>query len=425
MRGTLYRVNDPIVFNPFVPSYRKNPYLQLKRLQERDPVHWSDALRAWVLTRYDDCQQVTHDVDAFSSDAHIGRAALEAAAKRRGISDTPMGLRLPNPGRVSRTLGEEPTVIGSDPPGHTRLRGIINRAFTPRAVETMRPRIEEITAALLGEQPEVGSFEAVEALAQPLPSIVIAEMLGIPPEDRPQFRQWSNAIASTTNLVQTPESVQRIQETTRALVDYFGAFVAEGERQPREDLISTLLRAEYEHGRLSRNELLAFCILLLVAGNETTTNLIGGGLRSLLMHPDALAALRARPEAMPGAVEEMLRYDSPVQGLVRFARRDTPVGGTTIAAGDIVLCMLGAANHDPAQFPDPEQFDIDREDNRHLSFGYGIHYCVGAPLARAEADIALRAVLARWRTVEPDGEAEMGGTFLIRGPQRLPVAVAR
>ncbi len=418
-------MNEPIVFNPFVPSYRKNPYLQLKRLQTGDPVHRSDALQAWVLTRYDDCQLVTRDVEGFSSDARIAQATLEAAAKRQGITDAPMGLRLPNPGRVSRRLGEEPTVIGSDPPGHTRLRGIVNRAFTPRAVEAMKPRIEAITAALLDELPDSGTFEAMEALAQPLPSIVIAEMLGIPPEDRSQFRQWSNAIASTTNLVQSPESVQRVQETTAALVDYFGTFIAEREREPREDLISTLLRAEDEGGRLSRNELLAFCILLLVAGNETTTNLIGGGLHSLLANPEALAALRGRPEAMPDAVEEMLRYDSPVQGLVRFARNDVEIGGKQISAGDIVICMLGAANRDPAQFPDPERFDIDRPDIRHLSFGYGIHYCVGAPLARAEADIALRAVLERWPTVEPGGEAEMGGTFLIRGPQSLPVSVTR
>ena len=416
-------MNEPVVFNPFVPSYKKNPYLQLKRLQTNDPVHRSDALQAWILTRYDDCQQVTRDFESFSSDARVARAALEAAAKRQGITDAPMGLRLPNPGRVSRALGEEPTVIGSDPPGHTRLRGIINRAFTPRAVDALRPRIEEITASLLDEIDEAVSFEAIEALAQPLPSIVIAEMLGIPPEDRMQFRQWSNTIAGTTDLVQTPERIEAVQATTRALVEYFGAFVAQREREPREDLISTLLRAEDEGGRLSRNELLAFCILLLVAGNETTTNLIGGGLYSLLTNPDAMQALRERPGAMPNAVEEMLRYDSPVQGLVRFARKDVEVGGTRIAAGDIVICMLGAANRDPEQFPDPERFDIDRTDIRHLSFGYGIHYCVGAPLARAEAEIALRAVLARWEDIELGGQAEMGGTFLIRGPQRLPVSM--
>ncbi|MSQ30919.1 MAG: cytochrome P450 [Dehalococcoidia bacterium] len=417
-------MNEPVTFNPFVPSYRKNPYLQLGRLQARDPVHRSDALQAWVLTRYDDCQQVTRDVEGFSSDARVAREALEAAARRQGITDAPMGLRLPSPGRSSRTLGEEPTVIGSDPPGHTRLRGIINRAFTPRAVEVLRPRIEAITAALLDEQPATGTFDAVEALAQPLPAIVIAEMLGIPPEDRTKFREWSRVIAGTTDLVQTPERIAATQETTRALVDYFGGFIAERERAPREDLISTLLRAQDEGGRLTRNELLGFCILLLVAGNETTTNLIGGGLRALLAHPEAMATLRAHPEAMPAAVEEMLRWDSPVQGLVRFSRNDVEVGGTRIPAGGIVICMLGAANRDPAQFPDPERFDITREDVRHLSFGYGIHYCLGAPLARAEADIALRAVLARWGTVDPAGEPEMGGTFLIRGPQRLPVAVA-
>lgn len=403
-------VNAPPVFNPFVPSYRKNPYLQLGRLRSGDPVHRSEALQAWVLTRYADCLRVLRDHEAFSSDARRAQGMVPAAITQQ---------------RAASPLGGEPTVLGTDPPGHTRLRGIVNRAFTPRAVEALRPRIEAIAASLLEQQPQRGGVDVMAALAQPLPVIVIAELLGVPAEDRERFTQWSSVIAQTTDLLPSEERMAAVAATTRELVDYFERFVAERERAPRDDLISTLLRAEEDGHRLTRNELLAFAILLLVAGNETTTHLIGNGMRALLAHPEALAALRARPEALPAAIEEMLRYDGPVQGLVRFVTADVEVGGRRLAAGDIVLCMLGGANRDPEQFPDAERFDIARAENRHLAFGHGIHYCVGAPLARVEAEIALRALLARWPSITPDGEAELGGTFLIRGPRRLPIAVAR
>ena len=403
-------MNTPVLFNPFVPSYKRNPYLQLDRLRAADPVRRSEALQAWILTRYDDVLRVLRDHETFSSDVRNAGGQLAAALAEQ---------------RAESPLGETRSLLASDPPEHTFLRAIVNRAFTPRSVEALRPRMEAIAQSLLDEQPERGEWDLVAGLAQPLPVIVIAELLGIPPEDRARFKAWSADVALTTDVMQSEAAIEAIRDATGALVDYFGDVIEERRRAPREDLISALVQAETDGRRLTGAEVLAFAILLLVAGNETTTNLIGSGMRALLAHPEALAAVRAEPARIPAAIEEMLRYDGPVQGIVRFATRDTEIGGRAIRAGEVLMGMTGAANRDPGQFPEPGRFDLDRVDVRHLAFGQGIHYCVGAPLARVEAEIAFRALLDRWPSIEAAGDAELGGTFLIRGPVRLPLRVAR
>ena len=396
-----------VVFNPFVPSFKKNPYLQYGRLRAAEPVHFSAALGAWVLTRYEDCVAVMRDHETFSSDArNAGGPIAEVIARQRQQSN----------------LSRADTILGLDPPRHTVLRALVNRAFTPRRVQELRPHIEDIARTLLDE---VGDeFDLMEALAQPLPVIVIAELLGISPDDRLQFKEWSNAIAETTNLLQNETMQARAQQATLELVEYFNRVIDAREAEPRDDLITALVQAEEDGKKLRREDVLAFCILLLVAGNETTTNLIGNGLAALLDHPDAFAALKQDSDRIPDAVEEMLRFDSPVQGLARFATRDVELGGAHIGRGDIILVMVGAANRDPEAFADPDAFDLERGGGRHLSFGQSIHYCLGAPLARLEADIVFRALLGHFAEIEVgEGGIERGGTLLLRGPASFPVTV--
>ncbi len=405
MRGYAGCMTTGVVFNPFVPSFKKNPYLQFGRLRAAEPVHYSSALQAWILTRYEDCVAVIRDQETFSSDArNAGGPVAEAIARQRAQSD----------------LQRADTILGLDPPRHTVLRALVNRAFTPRRVQEQRPHIEDLARHLLDE---AGSeFDVMEAIAQPLPVIVIAELLGISPDDRLQFKEWSNAIAETTSLIQSEATQERVRQATIELIDYFGRAIDARAAEPRDDLISALVRAEEDGKRLRREDVLAFCILLLVAGNETTTNLIGNGLAAILAHPEALAALRADADRIPDAVEEMLRYDSPVQGLARFVARDTEVNGVRLAKGDILLAMVGAANRDPEAFADPDAFDLVRGGGRHLSFGQSIHYCLGAPLARMETDIVFREILGRYAEIEVgEGGIERGGTLLLRGPVSFPV----
>ena len=322
-------------------------------------------------------------------------------------------------------LGETPTVLNSDPPVHTRLRTLLNRAFTPRAIEGLRPRIEEIAASLLADAGASGGrFDVAAGFAQPLPIIVIAELLGVPPEDRDRFKRWSVAIARTTNVLNPPAVIEAAREATSELIAYMDGVVAQRRRAPGADILTALAAAEEDGERLSHDELLAFSILLLLAGHETTSNLIGNGLLALAARPELAARLQADRSLLPAAVEELLRYDSSVQGVVRFARRQTELRGRTIEQGAALLPLVGAANRDPAQFSDPDELDIARSPNRHLSFGRGIHFCLGAPLARLEGEIAFAALLDRFP--EPrvaEGGVERNSTLLLRGVGRLELEV--
>ncbi len=398
-----------VQFDPFLPEAVGNPYPMYRQLREQDPVHFNEMLEVWVLTRYDDIVSVLRD-PRFSADRRQGRSRFAQMARERMEQQ-------------SGPLGRANTMLTSDPPEHTRMRGLVSKAFTPRVVESMRPHIQEIVDGLLDGAKDKGGMDIVWDLGYPLPVIVIAEMLGVPPEDRDDFKRWSDDIVATLGgPFVSEETLERAQLSGQEMADYFHAVIAERRKEPRDDLLSGLIAAEERGEVLSEEELLATCILLLAAGNETTTNLIGNGMLALLRNPDQLETLRKNPNLAESAVEEFLRYDGPVQGTGRVALEEMEIDGRTIEKGHVVMTLLGAANHDPALFIDPDTLDIARQPNPHVAFGYGVHFCLGAPLARAEAQIAFRSLLERLPAFHLAMEdVEWGGSFILRGLKRLPI----
>ena len=317
-------------------------------------------------------------------------------------------------------------MLDRDPPDHTRLRGLASKAFTPRVVEGLRPRVQEIVDGLLDRVERRGTMDLIEEFAYPIPVNVICEMLGVPVEDHERFKGWSLDLArGLDSIMLGPDSevAKRSGLARQGLTDYFRALIAERRASPRGDLLSGLIAAEEAGDKLSEHELLATCILLLVAGHETTVNLIGNGTLALLRHPDQRQKLRARPELIGTAVEELLRYDGPVQRTARTPSEDVAIGGRTIPKGEIVMPFIGAADRDPAQFPDPDRLDITRAENRHIAFGLGIHFCLGAPLARVEGQIAINTLLGRMpRLALAVDRPQYRGSLTLRGLTALPVS---
>jgi pimeloyl-[acyl-carrier protein] synthase len=400
-------MTDEVLFNPFAPEFHEDPYPAYRLLRERDPVHQM-PMGAWVLTRYD-------DVAAALRDSRLGRAGSEvmlAAVYGAGNEDIPM----------------PPSMLFRDPPDHTRLRSLVSRAFTPRVVEGLRARIGEIVDHLLDRAQERGRMDVIADLAYPLPVTVISEMLGVDPGDHEAIKQWSADIARGLDALvmpSDPDLVQRASRGRRELGEYFRRLIPERRRQPRQDLLTLLIAAEEQGDRLTEGELLSTCVLLYVAGHETTVNLIGNGLYALLRHPAELGRLRVQPDLLPAAVEELLRYDAPVQRTVRIAHEDVELGGRHIDKGSLIVPVMGAANRDPAHFPDPDRLDIGRRENRHVAFGYGIHFCLGAPLARLEGQIVLAHLLRRFPQLALLTERPpWRRSFTLRGLQALPVSCA-
>ncbi len=395
--------SDVKSFNPMAPEFLADPYPTYHRLRAEDPVHQS-PLGFWVLTRYE-------DVSAVLRDPRFVKEPLAALIAARFGGQVPRGVGL--------------SMLDRDPPDHTRLRSLVSKAFTPRVVEGLRPRIQQIVDGLIARAQAVGSMDLIEEFAYPIPVNVICEMMGVPIEDHDRFKGWSLDIARGLDSIWLPpdsEIPRRSVAARHAISDYFRELIAARRTTPRGDLLSALIAAEEAGDKLSEEELLATCILILIAGHETTVNLIGNGVLALLRHPGELRRLRETPALITTAVEELLRYDGPVQRTARVASDDATIGGQTIRKGDMVMPFIGAADRDPAQFPEPDRLDLARADNRHIAFGWGIHFCLGAPLARVEGQIAIDTLVRRLPRLELATERpEYRQSLTLRGLKALPV----
>ncbi len=391
----------------FLPDTLADPYPTYHRLRGENPVHWSETIGAWILTRY-------ADVAAALRDSRL--------SSRRTVTWN----QLPSDDRGNTLSFSElaPLVLGwSDPPDHTRLRKLMSKAFTPALVEGLRGQILRIVDELLSEVESAGRIDVIRDLASPLPLIVISDILGVPAEERAFFKQMSDELLLlfATGRI-TPDQAARGQRGAARLLDYFRDIVHWHRRHPTDDLLSALIAAEEQGDVLSEDELLINCVMLLFASHETTSSLIGNGMLALLRHPDQLRQLRSDPTLIATAVEELLRYESPLQRSERVAAEDLDIAGRRIARGQRVWSMIGAANRDPAQFPEPDRLDLARQPNRHLAFGYGIHFCLGAPLARVEGQVAIGAMMRRWPSLRLGNESvQWQDNMSIRCPRRLLV----
>jgi cytochrome P450 len=400
-----------VEYDPRRPEHMADPFPIFAALRERDPVHWSPILGGWVLTRYADVRPVLHD-RRFSADRITPFRDHLEPDRRAGVAEL-LGM-----------LGR--WAVFNDPPEHTRRRALLNKAFTPRTVEALAPTIAAVVDHLLDKVAGRGGMDVIADFAYPLPATVIAGMIGVPADDLDLFKDWSDDIAAFVgSALATPDKRERAQRGVVAMSDYFRRMVADHRARPRADIMSALIAAEEAGSVLSEDEIVASCVLLLFAGHETTTNLIGNGLIALLRHPAEQARLTRDPQLAASAVEEMLRYDGPTQAMTRIALEETEIGGVPIRRGDRVFALLNAANRDPAVFPEPDRFDAGRGDTRHISFGIGGHFCLGAPLARLEGRIAIARLVERLpelRLAEPD--PPWNDSFVLRGLRRLPVEFA-
>jgi cytochrome P450 PksS len=392
-------------------AFKANPYPYFARLRTEAPVHrvpLPGRQVAWLITRYEDVAAMLKDPRFVKDRRHV--QSPEQAAREPWI-----------PGFLKPL---QQNMLDLDEPDHTRLRGLVHKAFTPRLVEQMRERIERLANGLLDQVRDRGRIDLMRDYAVPIPTTVIAEMLGVPVEDRHRFQRWSSALVTANP---TWWGTLTLIPNAWALLRYIRKQIRARRAAPRDDLITALVQAEEAGEKLSEDELVAMITLLLIAGHETTVNLIGNGTLALLRHPDQLARLHDDPKLIRPAVEELLRYDSPLMTATeRFAREDVTVAGVTIPRGEMVFAVIASANRDDRQFPHADTLDIGREPNRHLTFGHGAHYCVGAPLARLEGQIAIGTLIARAAelqlAVPPEGLRWRRG-LVLRGLASLPVAL--
>ncbi|WNG37053.1 cytochrome P450 [Archangium violaceum] len=397
------------------PEMVANPYPVFAALRESAPVHYVEAFRgSYVVSRHEDIAPILKNTTLFSS-----KMASVSALMPKELGED-----------VLRYFRSENSLLSSDPPQHTRLRTLVSRAFTPRRVADLEPRIRELASELLDAMLTQQEFDLMADLAVPLPIIVIAEMLGIEPERRQDFKRWSNAISQSVTLTVGGLDLEWIATGIREIHSYLEAAIERRRREPGDDLISALVTAnEQQGGFLSSMDVIGFVRLLLFAGNETTTNLIGNGTLALLNHPSEMKRLAQDASLVPNAVEEMLRYDTPAQVIFRITTADTEIAGTPIPKDARIMLLLGAANRDPRKFPNPDTFDITRDTQGHVAFGHGVHFCIGGPLARLEAQVVFDELFHRVRRMSfapgQEGQLDYGTTFSLRGPKSLRLRAER
>jgi cytochrome P450 len=385
-----------------------DPGLFYRRLHAHDPIHWDGPANSWVLVRYADLMTIIQS-------PHVSSGRIRPALNRMP-PETREALR-----PVFERLAKQ--VMFLDPPDHTRLRGLLNKAFTARVVELMRAQVQQIVDELLDRVQPAGQMDLIRDFAYPLPATVIGDLLGVPRADQDQFKKWTSDFALFLGSTrEAPERAAEALQGVAAFIEYFRGLVADHRAHPREDLLTALSAPDSPGAIVDEDELFANCMFLLAAGHETTMNLIGNGMWTLFQNPDQLAQLQADPALIKPAVEEILRYESPIRAMGRLVAEDFDLDGRHLQAGQTITLVMGAANRDPARFPDPDRFDIHRADNRHIAFGHGPHFCIGAPLARLEGQLALGTLLRRLpalrlATTTPDWDPNI----LFRGLKSLPV----
>jgi cytochrome P450 len=402
-------------FDPFAAQVIEDPYPHYARLRDEAPVCWLEEDNLWMVTRYDDVAAVLHDPATYSSADGMGALMSGRVGRRRIDARDLFGL----------DMASLRVLIATDPPDHTRLRRLLSRAFTPRAIAELEPHLRQVCGELVDDllaNAERGTGDLVAQLAFPFPVIVIAELLGIPPERRDDFKRWSDALVGALSGNWDPVEAQ---QTLAEMFMYLADVVERRRHQPGDDLISRLVAGADpdDPDSLSAIEITLFAVLLLVAGNETTTNLLGNGAAAFAAHPDQAQLLADQPDLLPAAIEEVLRWDGPIQALFRSTTRPVTLAGVELPAGAMLLVSFAAANRDPRHFGDPDGFDITRRPTDHLAFGHGIHYCLGASLARLEARLVGETLAARDVTLRPAPGARRVDSIILRGFARYPVAV--
>ena len=417
------------MYDPLSPAYTVDPYPHYRRLREEAPVYFAPEAGLWCVSRYEDVQAVLRADDVFSSRAMFtmimngGFEALPPLSPAFVRFVAQLFLRTwMNP----MTFASSRNLIAEDGERHSSLRSVVNRGFTPRRIASWEKRAREVVEECLARVAGCARFDLVESLAIPLPLTIIAEMLGIAPERRADFKRWSDAIiTNATGSGRGSPFSRRFGAALCEMINHIHSVARARRRAPEDDIISVIVAEQDGGAGLNDREVFQFVSLLLVAGNETTTNLIGNAVSALLRHPEAAARVAADPGLVPAAIEETLRWDAPIQLVFRNAVRDTELGGARIKQGDKLCVLLGSANRDERRFPDPDRFDLDRDPQGIVSFGFGKHFCLGASLARLEARVALEALAPRLPELRLAGERPLLDSFLVRGPKRLELAQAR